>query len=300
MRAPFAPQLDLLTLRLFTAVCEERSIHRAAEREHIAASALSRRLSDLEASLKLALFRRHSRGLEPTPAAIALLHHARIIMRDVAQMEGDLADRSAGVKGTIRLHANIWAIVEYLPGHLQSFLAEHPQISVEIEESLSSAIIKAVVEQVADIGIIGSNAPAEGLRMLPYRKDRLAVIMPPGHPLAERAALRLADLLPYDVIGAKRGSALDQLIATGIAELGEALRMRIRMAGFETLYRMAEAGLGVGLVPTACAVRHCETMNLVMRPLDEAWAERQLHICVPTGTLPAPLRLLVAHLCRAD
>lgn len=300
MRPSWVPQIDLLTLRLFIAVCEERSINRAAAREHIAVSALSRRMSELEATLKVALLRRHTRGVEPTPAALPLLHHARVILRDVGEMESELAEYGAGVKGTIRLHANIWAISQYIPHQLRAFLADHPQIGIEIEESLSGAIIKSVTEKIADIGIIGSNVVADGLRVLPYRKDRLVVVMSPDHPLVEWASLRLADLVPYDVIGAKRGSALDQLVMGGMAELGEALRIRVRISGFDTLYRMAEAGLGLGLGPAASARRYCETMNLVMRPLDESWAERQLNICVSTGELPRHVRLLVEHLRRPE
>jgi len=231
---------------------------------------------------------------------LPLLHHARVILRDVGEMESELAEYGAGVKGTIRLHANIWAISQYIPHQLRAFLADHPQIGIEIEESLSGAIIKSVTEKIADIGIIGSNVVADGLRVLPYRKDRLVVVMSPDHPLVERASLRLADLVPYDVIGAKRGSALDQLVMGGMAELGEALRIRVRISGFDTLYRMAEAGLGLGLGPAASARRYCETMNLVMRPLDESWAERQLNICVSTGELPRHVRLLVEHLRRPE
>ena len=296
MRPVPVPQLDLVTLRLFVAVCEERSIKRAALREHIAVSALSRRISDLETALKTTLLLRHARGVEPTPTALPLLHHARIVLRDMAQMQSELADTIAGVKGTIRLHANIWAIAEYIPGQLRAFLADHPQISVEIEESLSGAIVKAVAEQGADIGIIGSNIVASGLRVLPYRSDRLVVIMRQDHPLAGRPSLRLADLLPYDIIGAKRGSALDQLVTGGVAELGEALRVRVRISGFDTLYRMAEAGLGIGFGPSGSAARYCRTMRLAMVKLDEPWAERQLNICVPTGTLPPHVQVLVEHL----
>ncbi len=296
MRASAISRVDLLTLRLFVAVCEERSINRAAEREHIAASALSRRLSDLEASLEAQLFRRHSRGLEALPAALTLLHHARILMRDMAQMESELADHATGLRGSIRLHATIWAIVQYLPSDLNAFLSTHPRVSVEIEEALSAGTIKAVAERIADIGIVASSVLEEGVRVLPYRRDRLVVVMPKHHDLARRAGLHMADLLPYDMIGAKRGSALDQLMLGGEAALGEALKVRVRLSGFETVCRMAEAHLGIGLVPAACAARHCQTMSLAMVPLEESWAERQLNICVAEGPLPAPVRALVEHL----
>jgi len=64
-----ARRLDLTSLQLFVAVCEMGSIGRAAEREGIAASAVSKRLSDLEASLDTPLLYRHARGVDLTPAA---------------------------------------------------------------------------------------------------------------------------------------------------------------------------------------------------------------------------------------
>src|SRR5258708_32018204 len=120
--------------------------------------------------------------------------------------------------------------------------------------------------------------------------------MPPEHPLAGRAALHLADLLPYDVIGARSGSSLEQLVLRGMQEVGQPLRIRVRISGFETLCRMAEAHLGVGLVPHDCAMRHCSTMKLVMVALDETWAERELNLCTAAGQLPPQVRMLVEHL----
>ena len=66
------------------------NIVRAAERENIAASALSKRLSNLEASTKRELIIRRNKGLELTAAGQALLHHAPTIMRDVAQMDSEV------------------------------------------------------------------------------------------------------------------------------------------------------------------------------------------------------------------
>ena len=70
----FARRMDLTSLQLFVAVCELGSIGRAAEREFIAASAVSKRLSDLEATLETPLLYRHTRGVDLTPAGESLLH----------------------------------------------------------------------------------------------------------------------------------------------------------------------------------------------------------------------------------
>jgi len=88
--------LDLRTLQLFVAVVEEQRVAQAALREHIAASAVSKRIADLEKEVKVDLFRRHRTGLQPTPAGHALLHHARMLMRDLAQLESGLGDYARG------------------------------------------------------------------------------------------------------------------------------------------------------------------------------------------------------------
>jgi DNA-binding transcriptional LysR family regulator len=278
--------IDLLTLKLFIAVCEETAIVKAAEREGIAASALSKRMSDLEASVKLTLFHRHRKGLEPTDAARALLYHARTVLRDLAQLETEIGEHQRGLKGTIRIQANVWAILQYLPDDLASFLAQHRMVRVEVEESISSATVQAVATQAADIGIIGSNVPATGLEVLPYRQDTLVAVLPVNHPLCSQTSLRFADLLDYQLIGAKQGSALDGLMQQAIAELERPPTLRIRVSGFETVCRMVEANLGIGLVPSDCAARYLAAMRMASVPLDEPWATRRLNLCL----LPEPAR----------
>ena len=80
-------RVDFVTLGLFVAVCEERSLARAAERVHLAASAISKRLADLEQTLNVRLFERKPTGMYPTTAGTALLHHARLVLRNVAELE---------------------------------------------------------------------------------------------------------------------------------------------------------------------------------------------------------------------
>ena len=86
----FARRIDLTSLQLFVAVCELGSIGRAAEREFIAASAVSKRLSDLEATLGTTLLYRHARGVDLSPAGESLLHHARSVLYSLEKMQGEL------------------------------------------------------------------------------------------------------------------------------------------------------------------------------------------------------------------
>ena len=95
----FARRIDLTSLQLFVAVCELGSIGRAAEREFIAASAVSKRLAELEAAVETALLYRHSRGVTLTPAGENLLHHARSVLFGLEKMQGELSEYADGVRG---------------------------------------------------------------------------------------------------------------------------------------------------------------------------------------------------------
>jgi DNA-binding transcriptional LysR family regulator len=270
---------------------------KAADREHIAPSALSKRLSDFEASIGTPLFNRWKNRLDATPAADALLRHARLILREVKQMESELNDFTTGLKGFVRILSNTWGILQYLPQDLASFLEIHSKIHVDLRDDISTSIVKAVQENAADVGIIVGEVPASGLKLVPYRSDSLVVVMRPDHVLASRQELKLRDLMPHEIIGQRRDSAIEKLLMQAAAEFGESLRPRVNISGFEAVCRMAEANLGVGLIPSQYTNRYSKGMNITTVPLDECWGARTLNICFSSSeNLPPAARLLIKHL----
>src|ERR1700759_3868888 len=102
--------IDLKTLRLFVAVCERRNMGRAAEEEHIGPSAVSKRIAQLESDLGVPLLTRSRRGVQPTPAGVALLEHARNVLFTMERIASDVAAFGSGVKGSVRVCASASAI----------------------------------------------------------------------------------------------------------------------------------------------------------------------------------------------
>lgn len=290
-------RFDLFSLQLFLTVCEEKSIARAADRENIAASAVSKRISDLENRLKVQLFHRSPKGLELTAAANAMVHHSRMLMRDLNQMEIELAHHASGVSGHVRIYASVSTVIQHLPTDLQTFIAAHPSIRIELQEGSSQQAVEAVAENSADIGIFGGVVPREGLRLVPYVSDRIVVLAHKDHPLSQRSSVSFAEFPEYDLVGPNKGSYLDSLVLRAAAELNRPLKIPIRVNGFETVAGMVEAELGIGLVPEGCAARYVKGGNLSTIRLEEDWSVRQWNICVLEGTsLPPPVRLLLDHL----
>jgi DNA-binding transcriptional LysR family regulator len=290
-------QVDFLTLKLFTAIADEGNLTKAAEREHLALSAASKRITDLETDLNIQLLYRSVRGVALTPAGYALLHHAHSVLDKLRQLDADLSEYNHGVKGHIRMYANTSSIIQFLPEDLSTFIREHPLIKIDLEEETSSKIVHAVWEGLTDIGIYAGHIPAEGLRVFPYRGDQLMLIAPPDHPLAKHKEVSLCDVEGYDFITLKQGSSLYSLIAQVAQTQKIKLRIRIQVRSFDAICRMIETGLGVGVLPDKAAQFHIHSMRIVGIPIKDDWAKRELKICVRDyNSLSVIAKQMVDHL----
>src|SRR5690242_2954858 len=127
-------QFSLKDLELFVAVAEAGSIAKAAERCHTVASAVSKRISDMEDGFRTPLLVRGSKGVGLTPAGHALLARARGVLNQASQLNDEMLEFAAGVRGQVRVFANISSIVEFLPATLATFLGKHKEIRVHLEE----------------------------------------------------------------------------------------------------------------------------------------------------------------------
>jgi len=296
-------RIDLYTLQLFVAVMETRSLTQAAAREHIAVSAISKRMSDLEAMLNLRLFERRPTRLEPTRAADVLLRHANTIRRNIQQLEVEMTDLSEDVRGTVRIAASIAVVTQYLPRQLRAFSALHPGVSVELTDSLSPHAIKLVADGQADIGIFGDPFTATGLSTVPYHEETLLAVLPPGHELLGRPSLTFAEMLPFEFVCLRSESSMSTLLFAAAARLDQQISRRVQVSGNEAVCCMVEMGMGISVLPEPWLERHQQNFaGIETRPLNEPWARRFLHMCFngDRHTLNVPTQLLVEHLRKQN
>lgn len=290
-------KFDLRDLELFVAVAEAGSIARAAERSHTVASAVSKRVSDLEESFGAGLLVRGAKGVELTAAGHALLVRARVLLNHAKQLEDEMRRHASGTRGYVRVFANISSIVEYLPGALASFATAHPDIHVHLEEHVSAAIAAAVADNSADFGVVSELPAIDGLATVPFRTDHLVVVLNPDHALAARRALAFQDIAQLPFVGLHAGSSLHHLLTRASIEANVALNWKIHVTSFDAACAMVAAGLGVSIVPRAAATPYIRSLSLAVVPLTDAWATRQLFLCSRSDTqLHSAARLLFEHL----
>lgn len=290
-------RFDLRDLELFVAVAEAGSIARAAERSHTVASAVSKRISDLEEAFGTPLLVRGAKGVELTAAGHALLVRARVILHQTVQLDEEMRRHASGIRGYVRVFANISSIVEFLPGALASFSARHPDIHVHLEEHVSAAIAAAVADNSADLGLVSELPVIDGLTTVPFRKDDLVLVLKPDHPLAGRASIAFADIADQSFVGLPAGSSLHNLLTRACVEAGAALNLRIQVTSFDAACAMVAAGLGVSIVPRGATTPYIRSLSLAVVPLSDAWAHRQLFLCARSGVeLHSAAKLLFEHL----
>ncbi len=293
----FIRRIDLTSLQLFVAASECGSIGRAAEHEYLAASAASKRIADLEHALGTPLFYRRARGVELTPAGQTLLHHARAVRFSLERMQAELGEFAEGVRGHVRVHANISAIVQFLPEDLAGFARQHPEVKIDLNESLSADVLAAVREGDCDLGVCHLAGDPGDLAARPYRQDRLVLVVPAGHALARLPSVAFVDTLDCDHIGLHSNSSIYLAMSRAAHQAGRAVRLRMQVTGLDAMCRMIDNGLGIGLMPDRAFALLNPVGALAAVPLSDPWAVRELHLVARDfATLPVTARLLADHL----
>lgn len=292
--------MDPLSLKLFVRTIEEGRITAVAQSEHIAAAAVSKRLSELEQSLNTALLTRTNRGVVPTAAGLALLSLARRALQGLNDIPLQMRDYNSGVKGDVRICANISSLSQFLPQDLKRFTAQHPLVNIHLEEDVSTRTLRAVAGNAADIGIFTMGDHPTQLEIFNYREDRLSLLTPANHEFAGRSGIRFTETLDSFYIGMRVDSALSVLMARAAADVDRPLRVRMNVASYDVLAMMVDAGLGLGLMPEDLAHQYAERLDLAVVRLNDPWAPREIKVCVRNySELSMAARLLVDHLGTA-
>ena len=290
-------RFDLADLSLFRHVVEAGSITHGAERAHLALAAASTRIRNMESALGAPLLVRGRQGVSPTQAGRTLLQHARTMLEQAERLREDLGAYAGGMAGQVRVMSNTNAMTEFLPETLSSFLAAHPNVSVDLEEHLSDEIVGLIAEGVGDVGVVAGTVDPGRLTTFPFRTDRFQLVVAQDHPLAGRNRIAFADALGHDFIGLDRASAVQRFLAGKATSARRALRLRVQLRSFDAVCRLVERNVGVGVVPATTARQAVKTMAIKALDLSDPWALRELTICVRDfNALPHYAQKLVEHM----
>lgn len=293
--------LLLTALRYFEEVARQGSLRRAAERLHVAASAVNRQILKLEDELGVLLFERLPRGLRLSPAGERLLEQVRQWQRDERRLQEELGEIRGSGCAEVRIASVESLTDQLLPAVLTEFRRDFPRVRFVITTGLTDIILERVAVGEADIGLCINPPMLSKIRVIKQVELEFGAVMAPTHPLAEQASVSLEACLAYPAILPDsemfHGSTLQQVLARANLEAVPYVACN-RILSIKS---MARAGLGVAFLNRLDIARELVHGELLFRSLqDRDITKARLSLCAHSDReLPLATRMLVVRLCEA-
>ena len=206
------PALIAIAYRYFMAVADMGSVRAAARELNVAASAISRQLIQLEASLGTPLFDRSGRGLSLTPAGHVLLRGLRQAVQGHENTLDELSALRGLTRGLLRIATVESVSVSILPDMLLHFARSYPGIQVSVAVAGSEAVTQLVRDHQADLGFTFNPSSLDGLEALASRDLDLGAVLAPEHPLAGARRLSLAECAAHPLAWPSPGLSLRAIL----------------------------------------------------------------------------------------
>jgi DNA-binding transcriptional LysR family regulator len=276
-----ARKLDFISLEIFVAVCERRTIAQAAESQNITASAISKRISQLEEFAGTPLLIRTNSGVSPTNEGVQLLEHARNLLYNFELLERDVGNKAGNLRGCVRILANRSANAAFVAASVAFFLANprHRNVDVQIAEMTSHEVVSGVRNGLATLGVCWSETDMAGVEWKPSKHDHLSVVVSINHPLANKDQIAFAETLDYEQVGIHSGGPVTHLLRRESVRVGKVLRYRVLAPTFDAMITAVTSGLWVAIMPARVALRYARSSGIAVIPLTDAWKERQFAVC---------------------
>ncbi len=245
-------KVDIRQLQVFMAVWETGSFSHAAQRVHLTQPTVSGHIRSLEDQVGTRLFDRNGRDVTPTKAGELLYPYARQILRLQTQATREISLFLGKEKGSLEIGGSNIPGQYILPVLVGHFKKNHPDIQLMLRIGDTASITAAVASGELELGIVGAVLQRKALSFKACFEDEMVLVVPPGHPLARKQEIPLADLKDEPFIVRERGSGTRfatecALEATG--ELGlHGLKIIAEMGSTEAIRQAVKAGLGCAIV----------------------------------------------------
>ena len=245
--------MELRQLRYLVALADERHFTRAAARLHIAQPALSQQVRRLEDELGLALVDRTTRHVALTPAGERLVARARRALAEVEAAEAELSELSGIRTGRVVIGAMRSTGPFDLSALLAAFHSRHPGVELIVREEPSEVMLQRLHADALDVAFLAVNRLDAGpdIELHPLLSEPLVALLAPGHRLAGRRRLDMAELRDERFVVFGEGGSLRRIVVQGAREAGFEPQLAFESTEQQRIRAMVSHGLGVALLPVS-------------------------------------------------
>lgn len=269
---------DIVDLKLLVAISDTQNVSAGAAMCYLSPSSASLRLRNLEEVVGTLLFERHARGVRVTTAGMVTVEYARECLRVLDRMHADLAGYASGHKVELKIFACTSAM-SFLTEDLQSFLHSNPGVRIILEDHHGSEIAAAVAAQKADLGIAVHDSCHPELEFFDYRTAELVAVVSRSFTAIGPAPVSFATCLDFPMVSLSANSPMQRYMTDLASSLGRRTDSRVQVSNYPTLLKLVQAGVGVGIAPRSLVDTE-PSLDVRVMPLTDAWARRNLRICL--------------------
>jgi DNA-binding transcriptional LysR family regulator len=267
--------MDMQALRIFLAVAEERSFSRAAARVHRTQPAVSQAVRRLEADLEEELIDRSAKNGQLTEAGRVLQNYGQRLVRLEEETEAAVRELRDLRRGRVLVGANEAAVHTLLP-LIGAFRERHPQIAIDVRRVPARQIAVEVQQGSLDFGALTFRPAAQGLLEVHVGSDELVLLVPPGHRLARRRRVAMADVAGEPIVAHNDPSPARERVLRLFLQQHIDLNIVVALPSLDGIKRAVEVGVGVAMLPRRCAVTELATGRLAAVPVTGISRRRQL------------------------
>ncbi|MGE5243361.1 MAG: LysR family transcriptional regulator [Betaproteobacteria bacterium] len=267
--------MDFQGLRIFLAVAEEHSFSRAAARVHRTQPAVSQAVRRLEADFGESLIDRSSKAARLTDAGLVLQNYGQRLVRLAEETEAAMRELRDLRRGRVLVGANEAAVHTLLP-LIAAFRARYPDIAIDVRRVPARQIPVEVQQGSLDFGALTFRPPGPGLLEVPVGSDELVLLVRPGHPLARRRQVSMADVAGEPIVAHNDPSPARERVLRLFEQHHIDLRIVVALPSLDGIKRAVEVGVGVALLPRRCAITELATGRLKAVPVAGISRRRQL------------------------
>lgn len=272
-------QFDLQDLRLLAAIASTGSLSKAAATFPVAISAASTRIRLFEERSGLTLFIRKSDGMQLTAGGHLVLERARSVLGEAQKLQDTLMELVNQRRTTLHLAVSTVTNSTLLPAVLGPFLSVYPEVDLQLVEHRSVDVLRVVLAGECEIGVYDGNLASDGVVSLPFRTERLVLLVPDDHPLAKREQLHIRDALGYAFVCLPAERAMQRFVEELAINLAMPLKVRVRAPSFEAIAQLVAQKAGIAMFPESTAKRVEQELPVRWIPLEERWATLEMRLC---------------------
>jgi len=259
---------SLNKLRTFVEVATSGSFRKASARLNLSPQALSAHVRDLEDQFRLPLFHRTTRSVRLTAEGERFLIRARRVLDELEHGLLELQDHADLRRGLVVVTCMPTLASRLLPGIVASFIRRFPGVETKIYDEIAAPLIDRVRNGEADFGIGPQIADDKDLAYEPLIRDSIIAAFAKGHPFAKCTEISLHDLVTHRLLVLTPNTNIRTVLERAFVREGLVLNPAHEALHRFTLCGMAEAGLGIALLPemTMSAVDSKLLVRPIVRP----------------------------------